>query len=563
MHALRRSSSLRTRFLLVVVGAALLPLATLGLWLVVRIPQSGERLLRGRLDAALDTLAQDAGSHWQRVHSALALVTEDERLQRGLLTAADRAAPDLPLPALAKLAGDWRSGVQRAVVSDAARRPRWALTLAHDSATPYLVQVADTSQTAVDTSDTFVVELPVLGQGISSEQIGTMRAWLRVRGIFADRAERAAALGGVIAVLSQSSRALLPPGVLFDPEQLQQDRFVWMGEEWMTSSRRMDELGVTLRAAAPLSPFIAPFADAARIGVWALAVMTVVAFVVALLLTRRLTRSLEQLATAADAVSRGDLDQRIGSHTRDEVGRVAQAFDGMAESLRRTLRQLSERRAIAAVGEFASTLAHEVRNPLGAMRLSLQSIEERIGDDPQLRSQMRQALGDVERLEGTVSGALQVARSGRVSLERIDVRLPLELAVRNASPEFARQGAVLEPIECSALATMVHGDSAALERLFLNLLLNSAQALNAGQHAGVRIDSRDRVLTVSVWDRGSGIPLEVRQRVLEPFYSTKPEGTGLGLSIARQIVAAHAGELQIESQEGEGTTIRVILPLAV
>lgn len=562
MQAIRREPSLRTRFLLIVVGAALLPLATLGLWLIFRVPQSAERLLRGRLDAALDSVALDGGSRWVRVRSALSVIAEDERLRQLLPTGANGPIPDLAFPALASAPEPWRSSVERVEVRDAAGRPSFRLAFAGDTTMPYLIPITVADQATAVPNDVFFVDIPVVAAG-SSRQLGTVHAGLRTGGVFSDRAADAAALGGVIAIQSRAGSTWLSP-VPFDPHLLEASRFRWEGDEWMTSTRRLeDPQGITLVAAAPLSRFTAPFVDAARVGVWVLVAMTAAAFVVALLLTRRLTRSLERLARAADAVSRGDLDQRIGGQSRDEVGRVAQAFDGMTESLRRTLRQLSERQAIAAVGEFASTLAHEVRNPLGAMRLNLQSMEERIGNDPHLRSQMRQALGDVERLEATVAGSLQVARSGRVRLERIDVLVPLELALRNARPEFAHRNAILDQVDNQAISTTIQGDSAALERLFLNLLLNAAQALGPGQHAGVIVEVRDKLLVISVWDGGPGIPADIRERIFEPFYSTKAEGTGLGLSIARQIVAAHGGELQIESEVGHGTTVRVILTLAM
>ena len=99
-----------------------------------------------------------------------------------------------------------------------------------------------------------------------------------------------------------------------------------------------------------------------------------------------------------------------------------------------------------------------------------------------------------------------------------------------------------------------------MEQLFLNLLLNAAQALDPGAMAGIELTAGDGRVCVSVWDRGTGMPPHVMDRVFEPFYSTSPEGTGLGLPIARRIAQAHGGELEIESTPGSGTVVRVSLP---
>jgi len=556
------ATSLSTRFLLIVIGVVLAPLALLGFLLNQNARQSGEQLLRLRLDDALTRIAAGAGSRWVRERSLLLLIAEDAQLQKALAPRGGFGPAELSIPALANTAAEWRADVTTMVLVAADGRRRWVLAFAPDSVTPRLEPLREDVPLPVTAADDIAVTLAVYGAG-TGDTIGTLHAALRGGKLFPPSAASSVAALAQTAVLNRGSGTLLSPGVLFDPSLLERSRFPWAGEEWLTANRRLDDLPITLFAAAPLDPFIAPFADAARSGAIALAVLSVAVLVAAWLLTRRLTRSLNELATAADAVSGGDLTKRIGSRGRDEVGRVAQAFDGMAESLHHTLRQLSERQAIAAVGEFASTLAHEVRNPLGAMRLSLQSIEERMSDEPQLRAQMHQALGDVERLEATVAGALKVARSGRVVLERIDVRRPIELAMRAAMPEFDRRGAVLDPLPISVIATTVQGDGAALERLFLNLLLNAAQALDGGQRAGVRIAARERVVTVSVWDEGSGMPPAIRERVFEPFFTTKTDGTGLGLSIARQIVAAHGGELEITGDGGTGTTVNVVLMLAM
>jgi len=280
-------------------------------------------------------------------------------------------------------------------------------------------------------------------------------------------------------------------------------------------------------------------------------------------LTGRLTLSLQRLAVAADAVSRGDRGHRIDVPDDDEVGRVARAFNGMTLSLRHTLDHLARRERLAAVGEFASSLAHEVRNPLTSLRMDLERIEEQVPPASPLRVSLERALRVVTRLNDTVSGALRVARSGTAGSELMDLRVPLERAVEVAAPAIEQSGGVLEIPNATELPIMVRGDPNALEQLFLNLLLNGAQALEAGGQIAVSVAADRNSVEVCIRDTGRGIPAALLGRVFDPFVSTKPEGTGLGLAIARQIAIAHGGDLRIASEEGLGTTVTLRLPLAI
>lgn len=546
--------SLRARFVLVVLCVVLVPLTMLGWWLNRGTTTSGTRLLHDRLDSTLSAMAWTAGSRWVRERSALLAVAEADQL-RGVLVA-ERWNRDVVLGPLQGELVQFRAQLEGAVVRDSGGVSRWSFVV-EDSDVVRLVPMAGQPARADTSQNGMTVALPVYG-GSGGRTIGWLEVTLRAGDIMPANSVTPVAAGAVMAIMNPATGVSLV-AVPFDPALLTESRFTWAGSRWLTARRLLQDPPVMLLAAAPLDPFVAPFSHAARLGAWALLATTALAFLAALLLARRLTRSLEELAGAADAVSAGDLSLRIEPTSADEVGRVAQAFNAMTESLRRTLKQLSERQAIAAVGEFASTLAHEIRNPLGAMRLNLQSLETELKDAPAARQRMHKALADVDRLESTVAGALQVARSGRVTLESMDVRQPVAQAVASARPAFVKKNVALEPPEQGSDPVRVKGDRNALERLFLNLLLNAAQATESGRRAGIRIESDARHVFVSVWDEGAGIRAADRARIFDAFYSTRPEGTGLGLAVARQIVAAHGGELEVESEAGLGTTFRVIL----
>jgi len=556
--------SLRGKILLIVLGGGILPLALIALWLTRGAQRSGEALLRSRLDSALARATRDVGVRWVRQRSALLLVTEDTVVRR-LLRAANEGKDGLAQPRGARLnisqssAATLRAATALVTIRDASGRPRWVVD-ADASGAPILVVAADSLRVGDPAErDILHIKLPISERGADS--LGVVDAAFRTTSLVPATVGSAAGAGASVTVFDRATGVAVvsPP---FDPDLLRRDRFVWGGETWLSASRLLDDPYIELNAAAPLGAFTVPFEDAARRGLIALALVAAIAMVIATILTRRATRSLVQLADAADAVARGELDRHIEPRTRDEVGRLARAFNSMTASLRRMLGELAQRQAVVAVGEFASALAHEVRNPLTVIRLNLQHIEEHVGENEALHQSVARALRDIDRLETTVAGALRVARTGQLAMERVNLRVPLEAALRAAAPVFAQRHVIIEPLPPEAEGCQVQGNSAALEQLFLNLLLNAGQACNAGGRAGVRVKLLEEAGEVTVWDTGAGFEPAAQVRAFEPFFTTKPEGTGLGLTVARRIVDAHGGTITIESEPGAGSNVQVVLRLA-
>jgi two-component system sensor histidine kinase AtoS len=323
------------------------------------------------------------------------------------------------------------------------------------------------------------------------------------------------------------------------------------------------EPAMNLVLAAPVTPFAEPFQEAAKRNLWILIVVAMAGFFLAALMTRRITRDLVRLAEAAEAVSEGDLDRRVDEASGDEVGRVGRAFNSMTKSLQQTLQKLSQRQALAAVGEFAAGLAHEVRNPLTSVRLDMQRIQEELPEGSKTQKLMMRALGEIDRVNRSVTGALRVARSGSVKLETIDLRQPIEAAVHAAEPTLEARGAELSFGLGSEEPVWVRGDAVALEQLLLNLLLNAAQSVEEGGRVSVIVEGIGDSVTVEVRDSGCGISEEDLERITEPFFSTRPEGTGLGLAIAQRIAEAHGRGLEFESAADIGTAVRLHLPASL
>lgn len=539
------SLSFRTRVLLIVLAVAVIPLGMLGLWLTRSTVRSGEGIVRSRLEESLDQTVAQIISRWIRQRSALLFLTEEPEVLDALL---ESRIPRVPAT-LARRFDDLDPSVAAITVADAASREHWEL------------ERFSPSRSSHDPSE-FTPLLRVslnARERVSGKLLGTIEVRMAADGLLPTGGIAPALSGQVLGLFEAATQTPLLP-LPFDPSLLGADEFRWGGDRWITVARTLQEPPVTVVAAAPLTPFTQPFEAAARRGTTLFLIVALTGLVLAALLANRLTRSLADLATAAEAVSRGDLHQRVEVGRNDEVGRVAQAFNTMTESLERTLDALSSRESLAAVGHFAASLAHEVRNPLSAIRVDLQLVEEGLPQDSHLRKAQERALREIIRLDETVSRALEAGRTGELHLQSVNLQEPVRAAANAAAPAFSEQKATVV-VELGDHPLTVIGDAGALEQLFLNLLHNAAQALEPGGEAKVEIQSKSRYLEVTVRDNGSGIPPDVLPQVFKPLFTTRPEGTGLGLPIARRIAVAHRGSLELESVPGKGTTVRVQLPL--
>ncbi|MEO7610171.1 MAG: ATP-binding protein [Gemmatimonadales bacterium] len=555
--------SLRGRFLLIVTAGVVLPLALTGFWLTGSASRSGRELLGARLDAGLAPVVADAGARWIEIRAELLDIAEDAAVRTRLRslsgdaedTASQRIAGLSPAARdMGRLAGALLGPI---TLRNLSRDVAW--TVVHrDGATEPAFEIVSSPSDAF-AGDGISVSLPLYDDP-GGVEIGRLESRVSFESIV-PTASSATAVGSVLLVtdrLSGTSRSEL----LIDPSMLAQEDFDLAGEHWLVRRRTLEEPALILASAAPLAAYTLPFEEAARKGLLSIIAVAISTLCVASLLTRRLTRSLEALAVATDAVADGDLDRQVSERGDDEVGRVGRAFNAMTESLRVTIRQLAQREALAAVGEFASSLAHEVRNPLTSIRIDLQSVEEKLPDDSPLRQPLARALREVQRLDGTVSGSLKVARSGRIDPNVLDLWVPLQRAIEVATPAFDQRGARLGHQQVGVgHATAVRGDESALEQLFLNILLNAAQAVGGGGNAEVTVTTDATHALVQVRDSGPGIPADLLAHVFEPFFSTKEQGTGLGLSVARQIVSAHAGTIEITSAPATGTCVSVRLYL--
>jgi signal transduction histidine kinase len=220
------------------------------------------------------------------------------------------------------------------------------------------------------------------------------------------------------------------------------------------------------------------------------------------------------------------------------------------DSLRRAER-------LKTLGEMAAGMAHEVKNPLAAIRSSAQIINEHVsGKEAQLAGII---MSEVDRLNRVVNEFLDYARPAPLKREPVLLSGLLDSCLELLAPVIKQAGVTVKRAYPQG-EHKVDADPNQLRQVFLNLILNAVQAMHHGGEVTLDLRQEGGFTRVSVRDSGPGIPPDKLRQVFEPFYSTKPGGTGLGLPIAQRIVSEHGGRLAIESKPGEGTAATVILP---
>jgi signal transduction histidine kinase len=257
---------------------------------------------------------------------------------------------------------------------------------------------------------------------------------------------------------------------------------------------------------------------------------------------------------------------------KDDSGQVIGASMFFKDLTR--VEQLEERERLrdrlAAVGEMAAALAHEVKNPLAGIEVMAGLLRRKVADAPDAQSVLTDIIAEAKMANAIVQEVLEFVRPIRLQVERTAVAEAVQSAIQLADTK-ARRGDITVAVRVPDALPLIQGDRYQLTQLFTNLLTNAYEAMEGRGRitisaAGVAIsdgaDEREAVL-VEVADEGPGMAPELAERVFKPFFTTKPHGSGLGLAIVRKIVDAHDGSIDLQTAPGQGTKIRVTLPVHV
>ncbi len=298
--------------------------------------------------------------------------------------------------------------------------------------------------------------------------------------------------------------------------------------------------------------------------VYGAVIFVLVGIVLWLLIVRLVTQPVGNVLEQMRSVQAGDLSARAAAETSDEIGELANGFNAMVQSLRTATRQLEESHQkqiqqagkLAAIGELASGIAHEIRNPLAGISAAAEVLAENNdlnGQRPEIVAEIRR---QITRLNGTLDDLLGFVR--RRDPEMVPCAVPdlIKPMLALTRPDAQQQRvAIVE--QCAADLPLIRADAGQVQQALLNLLLNAIQAMpNGGTLTVGAVGVGDQVrLTIS--DTGVGISRDNLPKIFSPFFTTKHRGTGLGLAITRAIVEKHHGTISVESECGRGTTFTV------
>jgi len=286
-------------------------------------------------------------------------------------------------------------------------------------------------------------------------------------------------------------------------------------------------------------------------------------------LTYLIQRPMVELQQKIGQLGAGDLSVAVSFANRnDEIGELGRKFNQMVQQLQESRTeierlhrtQMSRAEHLATLGELATGLAHEIRNPLAGIAGVIEIIGRDLPTTSPARAVVKDVRQEIARINQIVTDLLQTARPHPPRVRKSDLNTTVEHAVM-----LGRQQALAKSIEIALqkdpVLPEVEHDSDQIHQVLLNLLLNALQAINVNGKVTVTIKSQGSSAVVEVADNGRGIPPEVLPNIFRPFYTTKGEGTGLGLSLAQRIVQDHQGRIDVTSTVGKGTTFAVSLPL--
>ena len=299
--------------------------------------------------------------------------------------------------------------------------------------------------------------------------------------------------------------------------------------------------------------------------------ITAVSAMIYFLVNRIVLKPVNEIVAATRKVAAGDLHYTIALRKRDEIGMLAHSFNEMTQKLSDAQRQVYQSQKLAAVGQLAAGVAHEINNPLTGVLTYSSFLLKRAADTPEFKEDLEVIVRETQRCRGIVKGLLDFARPSPPEKHPSDINEIVERAIRIVQTQLAAHRVEVHK-NLRADLPMVHADANQIQQIIVNLLLNANDAIGEGggtvalatglKTNGDAPQTRTREIEIRVSDTGCGIPAANLERIFEPFFSTKGrKGTGLGLAVAWGIVEKHNGRIEVESEVGKGTTFRVLLPI--
>ena len=310
----------------------------------------------------------------------------------------------------------------------------------------------------------------------------------------------------------------------------------------------------------------------------ALLVLLVIVMMTALVLARALTKPIARLREGLEAVGEGRFTRRLPVDTRDEIGELVETFNDMREQLAESRRQLAQQEREMAWREMARQVAHEIKNPLTPMKLSVQHLRRAFDravpadgadDAPERFATLFKRITStlIEQIDALARIANEFSSFARLP-NRVPEPLDLNEVIREATSLMQEEADIAIELDLHPKPLVVEADQEELRRIYINLIKNAIEAIPPERAGRIAITTELRPpqngeapqVFSTVDDNGSGIPDELRDKIFQPNFSTKTSGTGLGLAIAKRSIEELGGAIGFETTEGEGTTFWMRLP---
>ncbi len=289
---------------------------------------------------------------------------------------------------------------------------------------------------------------------------------------------------------------------------------------------------------------------------------------VSLYLARKYTQPLHSVVESAKRVAAGDLSKTSEVEGQDEIAELTRNFNDMVEKLRQH-RELEERlreaERLSAVGKLASGIAHEIRNPLNFMNLSIDHIRTRLGSGrpdgtAEALALMSNIKAEIHRLNSMIENFLTVGKPLALNKSDVNVGALVQEVVELARQKANEQGIAVTVAEDPAVPR-IQADAVQVKTCLMNVVLNAIQAMPGGGRLRITTALREGMVEIAVADSGPGISEEDLNRIFNPYFTTKKLGIGLGLAITKKIVEEHRGTIAVRSRPNEGTGMIISLPV--
>lgn len=307
---------------------------------------------------------------------------------------------------------------------------------------------------------------------------------------------------------------------------------------------------------------------AARPLVYTLGVLSI-STLITIFLVWQFTRPISNLSNAARLVAEGDLSVRVEVEKRtDEIGQLASRFNEMIAELEKSRQleaQLQQAEKSAVVGRLGSAIAHEIRNPLNYINLTLDHLRAKFAPEDTDKKESFDKLTlqlktEVGRINQQITDFLSYSRPAKADLKPLDVKTVIEDSLRIVEAQAEEQNIRIN-LNQSENTPQILGDAEFLRSVFNNLFINAVQSMeSSGGNLDVKISPENDSVKIEITDTGKGISEESLEKIFEPYFSTKETGTGLGLAIVQKVVDVHNGTIEVISELNKGTKFIVKLP---